>query len=199
MRLKKYELLSFLLFLIISLSFFSFGCDKYQSESYEISTVDAKACAQIQDTLYNSVTAVQLTDFNSSWSHENVPDNVPAIIDTLKANGIVVSEGDLSTWITTVEEEDTNYVCFQTNLSSEIFYSDQVIGLKLMDTNGEFRNLSKISMPLETVGGCLNESGNPQILNRLGYTTPDDEYLLYIINQEQTTSATIILSILQDK
>lgn len=197
MRLKKYVPISFLLFLIISLSFFSFGCDKYQSESYEISTVDAKACAQIQDTLYNSVTAVKLTDFDSTWTHENVPQNVPAIIDSLKANGIIVSENDLSTWVTTIEVEDTNYVCFQTNLSSVTFYSDQVIGLKIMDTQGDFRSVSNISMPLETVGGCLNEDGNPQILTRIGYTTPDDEYLLYIINQEQTTSITIILSILQ--
>jgi hypothetical protein len=188
MRLKKYELLRFLLFLVISLSFFSFGCDKYQSESYEISAVDARACAQIQDTLYNSITAVKLTDFDSTWTHENVPQNVPAIIDSLKVNGIVVSEGDLSTWITTVVLEDTNYVCFQTNLSSVTFYSDQVIGLKIMDTQGEFRNLSNISMPLETVGGCLNEKGNPQIKTRLGYTTPDDEYLLYLINQEQTVA-----------
>ena len=188
MRLKKYELLCFLLFLIISLSFLSFGCDKYQSESYEISTVDARACAQIQDTLYNSVTAVKLTDFDSTWTHENVPQNVPAIIESLITNGIVVSEGDLSTWITTVklELEDTNYVCFQTNLSSEIFYSDKDIGLKLMDVQGDFRNISSISMPLETVGGCLNEQGNPQIKTRIEYTSPDNEYLLYMINQEQT-------------
>ncbi len=53
MRLKKYVYVIFLLLLIISLSFFSGSCDKYQSESYEISTVDARACLQIQDTLYN--------------------------------------------------------------------------------------------------------------------------------------------------
>ncbi len=198
MRLKKYVPISFLLFLIISLSFLLFCCDKYQSESYEISTVDARACAQIQDTLYNSVTAVILTDFDSTWTHENVPQNVSAIIDSLKANGIVLSEGDLATWITTIELEDTNYVCFQTNLSSEIFYSDLVIGLKLMDTQGEFRDVASISMPPETIGGCLNEQGNPQIKTRIGYTSPEDEYLLYVINQEQTTSQTIVLSIQKD-
>jgi hypothetical protein len=160
--------------------------------------VDAKACTQIQDTVFNTVTTVNLTDFDSTWTHENVPQNVPAIIDSLKANGIVVSEGDLSTWVTTIEEEDTNYVCFQTNLSSEIFYSDQVIGLKLMDTRGEFRDVASISMPPETVGGCLNEQGNPEIRTRIGYTSPENDYLLYVINQEQTTSQTIVLSIQKD-
>jgi hypothetical protein len=197
MRLKKYGSLSILLFLVISLSFFTSTCDKYQSESYEISTVDARACVQIQDTLYNSVTAVKLTNFDSTWTHENVPQNVPTIIDSLKANGIIVSEDDLSTWVTTIGEEDTNYVCFKTNLSSEIFYSDQVIGLKLMDSEGEFRSIASISMPLETVGGCLNEDGNPLIKTRIEYTSPNDDYLLYIINSEQTTSTTIILSIIR--
>ena len=198
MRLKKYVYVIFLLLLIISLSFFSGSCDKYQSESYEISAMDAEACVQIQDTVFNTVTAVNLADFDSTWTHENVPQNVPAIIDSLKANGIVVSEGDLSTWVTTVKLEDTSYVCFQTNLSSEIFYSDQVIWLKLMDTQGEFRDVASISMPPETIGGCLNEQGNPQIKTRIVYTSPEDEYLLYVINQEQTTSQTIVLSIQKD-
>jgi len=199
MRLKKYERLSLLLFLIIPLSFFLFGCDKYQSESYEISAVDAKACAQIQDTLYNSISAEFLHQFNGNWTHENVPQNVPAILDSLKANGIVVSEGDLSTWITTTNE-DTNYVCFQTNLSSVTLYSDQVITLKLMDEQGEFRNISSVAMPMETVGGCMTENNDPLIRTRLEYSTADDEYLLYLINQEQTVVddddiAIIILSI----
>lgn len=202
MRLKKYELWKILIFLIISLSFFSFACDKYQSESYDISAVDARACAQLQDTLYNSVTANVLSKFDSTWTHENVPQNVPAIIDSLKANGIVVSEGDLSTWVKTVKEEDTSYVCFQTNLNSVTLYSDQVIGLKLMDSEGKFRNVTDASMPLETVGGCMNEAGNPQIKTRISYSTPNDDYLLYIVNQEQTVAddddnIIIVLSILK--
>jgi hypothetical protein len=188
MRLKKYERLSFLLFLGISLSFFSVGCDKYQSESYEISAVDAKACAQIQDTLYNTISSVLLSSFDSTWTHENVSQNVPALLDSLIANEIVVSEGDLSTWITTVQGEDTNYVCFQTNLGSVTLYSDQVIALKLMDEQGEFVNISSVSMPMETVGGCLTDSGDPLIKTRLEYTTPNDRYLLYVINQEQTVA-----------
>ena len=110
----------------------------------------------------------------------------------------MLSEGALATWITTVKLEDTSYVCFQTNLSSEIFYSDQVIGLKLMDTQGEFRDVASISMPPETIGGCLNEQGEPLIRTRIGYTSPEDDYLLYVINQEQTTSQTIVLSIQKD-
>jgi len=197
MRLKKYGPFSFILFLILTISFFLFGCDKYQSESYELSTLDASACAQIQDTLYNTVTGVRLTDFNPAWTHENVQPNVPSIIDSLKANGIVVSEGDLADWVDTVGDEDTNYVCFTTNLSSEVFYSDQVVGLKLMDTQGEFHDASSISMPLETVGGCLNEKGNPLIRTRIQYSSPDDDYLLYVINQETTLDSIIVLSILK--
>jgi hypothetical protein len=185
---------------MISFGFFLMGCEKYLSESYEISALDAKACAQLQDTLlFNSVTALNLTDFDSTWTHKNVPQNVSTIIDSLKANGLVVSEGDLSTWIATVAAEDTNYVCFTTNLNSEIFYSDQVIGLKIMDTTGNFKSVTTINMPLETVGGCLNEEGLPNIKTRIGYSSPDDDYLLYIINLEQTTSTTINLSILNDK
>jgi hypothetical protein len=184
--LKKSEHLSFLLVLILSLSLFQFSCDKYQSESYEISAVDAEACAQIQDTLYNSIAVKNLTDFDLTWTHENISQNVPAIIDSLKANGIVLSEGDMSTWITALDEEDTTYVCFQTNLSSPVFYSDEVIGVKLMDSQGEFVPVSKLSMPLETVGGCLTEDGNPQIRTRIGFTSPEDEYLLWIVIQEQT-------------
>jgi hypothetical protein len=155
------------------------------------------ACAQIQDTTaYDSINAVKLTDFDSTWTHQNVRQNVPAIIDSLKANGIIVTEGDLSTWVTTVPDEDTNYVCFTTKLSSEIFYSDQVIVLGLMNIQGEISNPADISMPQETIGGCMDEESSPIIKTRLEFASPDEDYLLYIINQEQTTSTTIILSIL---
>jgi len=196
MILKKYEFLSFLLFLVIFLSFFSSGCEEYQSESYEISAVDTRACAQIQDSLYNTVIGVRLTDFNPTWTNENVPQNVPAIIDSLKSNGIVVSEEDLADWVDTIGNEDTNYVCFTTNLSSEIFYSDQVVSLKLMNTEGHFQTATSISMPPETVGGCLDENGNPQIRTRIEYSSPDDDYLLYVINQETTLDSIIVLSII---
>lgn len=197
MIVKKNGPLGILLILIILIGFFASGCDKYQSESYEISTIDAEACAQIQDTLYNSVSAVKLTDFDSTWTHDNVQQNVPAIIDSLKANGIVVSEDDLSTWITTVAVEDTNYVCFSTNLTSVTFYSDQIIKFQLLDTDGEINRVTSLAMPLETVGGCINDDGNPIVKTRLEYASPDDDYLLYIINQEQTIGKTIILSILK--
>ena len=187
MRLKNYVYLIFLLFLIISLSFLLFCCDKYQSESYEISTVDARACMQIQDTLaYDSIAVVELTKFDTTWTNDNVPQNVPSIIDSLKANRIIVSEGDQSTWVTTLTGVDTNYVCFQTNLNSVILYADKVVRLQLMDVQGTFRNISNIAMPLETVGGCVNEEDLPQIKTRIEYSTPDDEYLLYIIIQDQT-------------
>jgi hypothetical protein len=69
-----------------------------------------------------------------------------------------------------------------------------------MDVEGNFRSVSSVSMPLETVGGCLTETGNPLIKTRIEYGTPDDEYLLYLINEETTFPADeeefiIILSI----
>jgi len=201
MRLQKYGLSNFLIFIMILFLFLHLGCDKYQSESYQISDKDARACAQLQDTLYNAITTSDLTDFNPQWTDANVPQNVPAILDSLKANGIVVSNGDLSTWVTTDEDLDTNYVCFQTSLNSMVFYSDKAVTLKLMDSQGGLRSASGTSMPMETVGGCLSEEGDPQIRTRLEFSTPDEEYLLYIINQEQTflgddEEFIIILSIL---
>ena len=186
MRLQKYGLPNFLIFIMIVFLFLYLGCDKYQSESYQISDKDAKACAQLQDTVYNAITTTDLTEFNPEWTDENIPQNVPAILDSLKANGIVVSDGELSTWVTTQEDLDTNYVCLQTTLNSIVFYSDKVVTLKIMDSQGELRSASNTSMPMETVGGCLDEEGNPQIKTRLEFSTPDEEYLLYMINQEQT-------------
>ena len=200
MRLKNNGYMSIMVLCILLISFFVSGCDKYQSESYEISDVDARACAQIQDTLYNSIAVVELTNFDSTWTTENIPDNVSEICDSLKENGIVLSEGDLSTWVTTIEGVDTSFVCFETNLNSVILYSDRVVRLKLMDDQGEFRTISSISMPMETVGGCTTEEGNPQILTRVEYSVPDNEYLMYIINEENTftsedTEYNIILSV----
>jgi hypothetical protein len=186
MKRKKYEGFILLIIFVISLSFLISGCDKYQSETYEISAIDARACAQIQDTLYNAITTMKLTDFNSEWINENVPQNVPAILDSLKSNGIIVSEGDLSTWVTTIAEEDTNYACFQTNLNSAIFFSDEIVTLKLMDTQGNVLAVSNENMPMETVGGCLTENNKPQIRTRIEYSTPETEYLLWFVNQEQT-------------
>jgi hypothetical protein len=200
MRLKKYGQIAYLIFIILLLSFCTSGCDKYQSESFEISATDATACAQIQDTLFNSVSTVNLTTFNSTWTDENVSQNVQEIIDSLIANDIVVRKDDLSTWVTTGGALDTNYVCLLSNSNSVTLYSDRIINLKLMDAQGDFRSISSISMPLETVGGCLTETGNPLIKTRIEYSTPDEEYLFYLINEETTFPADeedfiIILSI----
>jgi hypothetical protein len=201
MRLQKYGISNFRIFIMILFLFVYFGCDEYQSESYQISGKDANACAQLQDTLFNEIATTDLTEFNPEWTDDNVPQNVPVILDSLKANGIVVSNGDLSTWVTTLEDADTNYVCLQTTLNSAVFYSDKIVTFKLMDSQGELRSASGITMPMETVGGCLTEEGDPQIRTRLEFSTPDEEYLLYIINQEQTflgedDEFIIILSIL---
>lgn len=186
MRLKKYGNISYLILLILLLSFFISGCDKYQSESYEISGMDANACLQIQDTLYNSISTVDLTKFNPNWTADSVAFKVQEIIDTLKANNIVISKDDISTWVKTVGTLDTNFVCFVSNTNSITLYSERVINLRLMDTQGEFRNISSVSMPLETVGGCLTEEGTPLIRTRIEYATPDNEYLMYLINEETT-------------
>jgi hypothetical protein len=187
MKMKNFRLLEILAILFISMVFFLIGCDEYQSESFQISEVDARACRQIQDTLVYYSTAVRdLTEFNSTWTNENVPQNVPAIIDSLKANGIIVSDSDQSTWVGTLDDVDTNYVCLQTSLNAIKMYTDRVVRLQIMDVQGEFRNVSNIAMPLETVGGCTDEEGLPTIKTRIEYSTPDEEYLLYIIVTDQT-------------
>jgi hypothetical protein len=162
--------------------------------------MDANACAQIQDSVYNSVSTVELTSFDPAWTDDNVSGNVQEIIDSLKANDIVVEKNEVATWVSVVGSLDTNYVCLISNINSVTLFSDRILRLKLMDVEGNFRSVSSVSMPLETVGGCLAESGDPLIKTRIEYATPDEDYLFYIINEETTFPADeeefiIILSI----
>lgn len=192
--------------------FFIFtSCEEFQSEEFEISGKDSKACNQLQraDSLGTDTVNVQLlSDFDPTWvdsnlynAQNNTYSNVPAILDSLNANEIVVTNTDINKIkLYTIAGADTNYVSLQTTASSLTFFFDQSISINIISPAGEVTKISNQNMPLETASGCTMEDDNevqvPFIKARYEIAVPANNSLLQLIKDEQTKSRIIHVSIL---
>ena len=185
--------------------------DWAESHLQRYSGKDSKACNQLQraDSLGADTVFVQLlSDFNSAWvdsnlynAQNNTYSSVPAILDSLNANQIVVGKTENNKIkLNTVAGADTNYVSLHTTAGSLTFFFDQSISINLISPAGEVTRISNQNMPLETASGCTMEDENeiqvPFIKSRYEIAVPANNSLLQLIKNEQTKSRTIHVSIL---
>lgn len=209
---KKILNIIFALFLsmVLLIIFFTSSCEDFQSEEFQISALDSKACQQLQmhDSLgVDTVQVVMLSDFDSTWvdsviydSTNNVYNNVSEILDTLIANDIVVTNTTSNKIkLETIGSADTAYFALQSNSASLTLFFDQSVTVYLINLSGEITSISNKMMPLETAAGCTkieNDVEVPLIQARLEISVPGNTSLLQLIKNEQTKSRIIHVSIL---
>jgi hypothetical protein len=170
------------------------SCSKYQSESYTIQGVDAKGCEMLSDTIFQRINA-------ANWKHENVADSVSEIIDRLQADTVFVEEEKNTYLIQTDAAEDSTYFAFISSMNSVIFFYNRSVEMELFQENGTIIKPSNTTMPPETAADCINETATvptPLIKTRWEYGTPGNRYLVRIIKNEQTGSASIFLAIVKN-
>ncbi len=198
---------------LIVLFFITTACEEFQSEEFQISDLDSKACIQLQreDSLGADTVKIKLlSKFDSTWVDSNLYDeqtktysNVPEILDSLNANQIVVTKTPTNKIkLVTVGAADTNYVSLQATSSSLTFFFDTSVSINIISQAGDIIRVSDETMPLETASGCTIEDDNeiqvPYIKARYKISMPssDDNSLLQIIKNEQTKSSTFHVAIL---
>jgi hypothetical protein len=194
---SKLNHLLFLLFVLPAL----FSCEEFQSQEYKISELDNKACQLLADSLADTVYTNALTNYDTSWTDDNVAQNVNQILDSLQNDNIIVkSFADLSNLIASGSAENSAYVMYQSTSGTAVFFSSQSVILSLFDEQGNLLTPSDQNISYETAGGCtyLNENdvAVPLILTRLAYGLANQRYLVQLTKTDQTTSDNIYVSIL---
>ncbi len=170
-----------------------FGCGEFQEEEFAISDLDAEAYALLQDSMSDTILTSPLTNFDSSWVDSTIYENVEKILDSLEANGIIVTDSDTSFTIITPKNIDTSYTYFLTQSDEVVFFFDDFVNMNIIGLNGTVLGAESKAIPLETVYDC------PEIRTRLIYRLPGSRNLVQIIKTDQTMGPTFRLVILQNR
>lgn len=185
-------------FILVSVLVLAFSCSMFDEAESEISGVDKIACQQFNDSSFFELSLVELTEFDTSWTNDQVVSNIPAILDSLLAHDIVVHAGlDSAYWIT--RAGDSSYVALESGISeATIFYTD-MLDLNIYDPSGSLVEFNSDQMPLETISGCRFEDvetfeGNI-IKVRLEYTLPGSLYLMHFSKTETSSGSDFYLTI----
>jgi hypothetical protein len=156
--------------------------------------VDAQGCAMLSDTIFQRISTVV-------WKHENVADSVLFILDSLKRDSLFVEEEKDTYLLETIAEEDTNYVAFVSSRNSVVFFFNRSVEMELFKEDGTIISPSDKTMPAETAADCMDltvETPTTLIRTRRAYGTPDSEYLMRLIKDEQTGSSFIRVAIVKN-
>lgn len=186
------------LFIVVGVLLLAFSCSMFEEAESEISGADKIACQQFNDSSFFKLSLVELTEFDTSWVNAQVASNVPAIIDTLLANDLVVQAGLDSAYLIT-RAGDSSYVALESSISEiTVFYTD-MLELNIYDATGAPVDFSSDKMPLETISGCRYEDvetfeGNI-IKVRLEYELTGSNYLMHFSKTETSSGSDFYLTI----
>jgi len=175
------------------------NCEKYLPEAYQqeeftISDLDAEACRLFQDSLSDTISTSPLVDFDSSWVDSIIYENVEAVLDSLEANDIKVTDS-VSYTIVTPEDMDTNYVFYWNDITDDgvVFFFDDYLNINIVGEDGIIINEESKAIPLETVNAY------PELKTRIVYMLVEGRYLVHLVKIDLTLSDTIRAVILHNQ
>ena len=175
------------------------GCTDFQTESYDISFIDAQACSMLSDTTYIRVSTANISDYNPDWTHQNVAEIANQFIPALLADTIITLSGETG-YLVDTGTEDSSYFALQSDRSGNlIIYFDQSVEADIFLSTGDILVPSQSVMPLESVGGCTYVDGlkrKPLIQTRIEYNTSATTYLFRLNKIDQTEKNSIRLAII---
>lgn len=176
-----------LLFLFMS------SCDIYKSNETEISGVDKTVCEQFSDSVFTTVTAGVVSNYNAKWTNAGLDTIIGALIDSLNADSAFIEQNhDPAYELTLGAGNDTSYVVLKAQSGTATIFVAQVVKMTLLGKDGTEIALVNEEMPLSTISGCteLDEGNKPQpvIKMRNEYDVNGGDLLLQLIKVEQTKS-----------
>ena len=176
-----------LLFLFMS------SCDIYKSNETEISGVDKTVCEQFSDSVFTTVTAGVVSNYNVKWTNAGLDTIIGALIDSLNADSAFIEQNhDPAYELTLGAGNDTSYVVLKAQSGTATIFVAQVVKMTLLGKDGTEIALVNEEMPLSTISGCteLDEGNKPQpvIKMRNEYDVNGGDLLLQLIKVEQTKS-----------
>ena len=174
--------------LLIVFSFWS--CEEFQPKDFTISELDAIAGQLLSDSLSNNISTVFLNSFNDNWEGSAIYENVPEILDSLEANEIIATDSEMSYTVLTPEEADSNSISFSTQHSEIVFFSDDYVGINIIDVDGTIFTAENATISLETIAEC------PEIKARYVYKLTTGSKLLQVIKTDQKQNKNFRLVIL---
>jgi len=180
------------------------GCDDYQDETYNISSLDTEACYLffLHDSSSTKITARELTTYNASWENDSIMTHIPAIIDSLVADDIVVSENDQTRFkITTSVIVDTNYVALNTESKNLVIYVDDFVELHIISQGCAVITPSTNAIDMETIYYSVtpDTTQDPdldcsRVRVREVYNFTEDKHLIQVIKTDQIVSTNGIIN-----
>ena len=184
------------------------SCDEYASKEFDISSLDAKACDALSDTLSDTRAAVLLTQFNPEWLDSIVYDVnlnkynfVSQILDSLDAHGLTLTDSPQKFRLVTLSSKNECYYSLNTNAGQLVFFADANIDINIIEADGTILTSGNPTIPLETTGDCVQFDEDlkrdvPLIQARISFGIPENRTLLKIIKNEQTGGSVFNVAIM---
>jgi len=178
------------------------GCEEYQDETYNISSLDTDACYLffLHDTSSTLITAKKLTTYNETWENSIfIMSHIPAVIDSLMSDNIVVAEDETRFKITTSVNVDTNYVAFNTESKNLVVYVDDFVELNIMNESGTIIAPATNAIDMETIYYSVTPDTSQDIdcskvRVREVYNFTEDKHLIQVIKTDQIVSTKGIIN-----
>ena len=112
------------------------SCEIYEEKDYDISALDKQGCELLQDSITVDISAVDLTSLNENWNNQAVFQNVPQVMDSLEANGIVLNQESTCYTVSTPGALDTAYIGIDTNLNSIVLFVNEFLRFNFVNSDG---------------------------------------------------------------
>ena len=168
-----------------------FSCEDFQSQNYEISPVDARACTLLSDSVFKVIRTQSPSEINATWVQQTVLDSAEKAFTTLAKKKVQIAVQDSGYLFVSSIISDTSYVALTGDSGSSVLYLGEYLDVKIYDMNGTELAVLDDTMTPETVGGCMElvvDKYQPIIKTRLVFNTKAENYLLSIIKIDQTVN-----------
>ncbi|MBD3289139.1 hypothetical protein GF337_10070 [candidate division KSB1 bacterium] len=170
------------------------SCEIYEEKDYDISALDKQGCELLQDSITVDISAVDLTSFNEDWNNQAVFQNVPQVMDSLDANGIVLNQESTCYVVSTPGALDTTYIDIDTDLNSIVLFVNEFLRFNFINSDGSILEPADESFDPATV--FYSELTAPEewdvdcseMKNRVVYNLEQTKKLIQIIKPDQPST-----------
>ncbi len=167
------------------------GCEKFQQETYEMSDYDQKACSILQSEQADTLRPPTVDSINPEWTPDNAPGHATELADSLRARGLVISEGEKNHVVVPPAKADTSYLCLTVESQEITLFLSDVADVALIDLQGKVIQADRTSIPFEVAAEC------PDILARLTFSVKPGTYLLLFGMNDRTLGKPVRMTVLK--